>query len=409
MELTENLYDFIIIGGGPAGLAAAIYGGRAKLRTLVVNKGALGGMVDTTQELVNYPGYGKVSGPQLMADFTSHAKSFGVEFLKDEVVSTDFSQEIKRLVTKKKKELLARAVIIAVGSGPRRLNIPGETELQGSGVSYCATCDAEFYAGEDVVVVGSGDQAIEEGMVIAKYARQVTVIVLHDPGILDCNKVSRELALKHPKMKFVWNSTIEEIVGDYSVGEVKIRNLQTGDTSSLDCQGVFLFVGMEPCTRWLAQSGLDMDQRGYIAVNELMETNLEGVYAAGDCRIKYLRQVVTAAADGATAAVVAERHLDELHTFNSRVLQSEKEVLVLFFDARNNNSLTFCTQLEQVNRELSERFQIIPVDLATKKTLAQRYGIDCAPAAVVLVQGQEPIRLDCGTDQEGLAAQLSDL
>lgn len=409
MELTDNLYDLIIIGGGPAGLAAAIYGGRAKLRTLVINKGSLGGMVDTTQELVNYPGYSKVSGPQLMADFISHAKSFGVEFIKDEVVSTDFDREIKKLVVKKKKELLARAVIIAVGSEPRLLNIPGEKELQGSGVSYCATCDAEFYAGDEVVVVGSGDQAIEEGMVIAKYARQVTVIVLHDQGILDCNKVSRELALKHHKMKFVWNSTIEEIVGDDSVTGVKIKNLKTGESSLLDCQGVFLFVGMVPCTRWLAQSGLKMDQRGYIAANELMETNLEGVYAAGDCRIKYLRQVVTAAGDGATAAVVAERYIDDLHTFNTRVLQSDKKVLLFFFDALNNESLAFDTRLEEVNRELAEKFQILSVDLATQKTLAQRYGVDSAPAVVALDQGQELKRLDCAADRDGLVSQLCGL
>ncbi len=153
-------------------------------------------MVDTTQELVNYPGYSRVSGPELMRAFISHAESFGGQFLKDEVVSTDFAQEIKKLTTKKKREFFARAVIIAAGSEPRVLNIPGEKELRGSGVSYCATCDAEFFEGEDVVVVGSGDQAIEEGMVIAKFARQVTVIVLHNEGILDCNKVSRERALQ---------------------------------------------------------------------------------------------------------------------------------------------------------------------------------------------------------------------
>ncbi len=408
MAAINEPYDLIIIGGGPAGLAAAIYGGRAKLKTLVVNKGVLGGTVDATQELVNYPGYRRTSGPELMRDFISHAESFGVEFLRDEVVAVDFAAETKKLITKKKRELSARAVIIAVGSEPRLLNIPGEKELRGNGVSYCATCDAESFEGDHVVVVGSGDQAIEEGMVIAKYARQVTVIVLHDEGILDCNKVSRERALKHDKMKFVWNSTIEEILGDESVQAVKIKNLKTGESSLLECQGVFFFVGMVPSTRWLAGSGIKLDQRGYIATSELMETNLECVYAAGDSRVKYLRQVVTAAGDGATAAVAAERYIDEMHTFNTQVLGSEKELLLLFLDARNNESLAFSTLLEEVNHSLADRYQILAVDLATRKNLAQRYHVDRVPTVVVLAKGRELRRLDCAVDREGLMSQLSD-
>jgi len=408
MAALNQPYDLIIIGGGPAGLAAAIYGGRAKLKTLVINKGVLGGTVDATQELVNYPGYGRTSGPELMRDFISHAESFGVEFLRDEVVATDFAAEVKKLVTKKKRELLAKAVIIAVGSEPRILSIPGEKELRGSGVSYCATCDAESYEGDHVVVVGSGDQAIEEGMVIAKYARQVTVIVLHDEGVLDCNKVSRERALRHEKMKFVWNSTIEEVMGDQTVSAVKIKNLKTGESTLCDCQGVFFFVGMVPCTRWLTGSGLEIDSRGYIATNEMMATNLEGVYAAGDSRTKYLRQVVTAAGDGATAAVAAERYIDELRTFNTQVLQSEKQVLLLFLDAMNNQSLAFSTLLEEVNQSLADRYQILSVDLATRKNLAQRYGIGRVPSLLVLDKGRELRRLDCAVNREGLMSQLSD-
>lgn len=409
MEPTNNLYDLIIIGGGPAGLTAAVYGGRAKLKTLLINKGPLGGMVDTTRELVNYPGYSRVGGPELMRDFKNHAEIFGVEFLKDQVISTDLSPETKKLVTKKKGEFLARAVIIAVGTEPRLLNIPGEKKFQGSGVSYCATCDAEFYEGEDVVIVGSGDQAIEEGMLIAKFARQVTVIVLHDEGVLDCNKVSKERALRHEKIKFVWNSTIEEIIGQQSVTAVRIKNLKNGTSNLIDCQGVFLFVGMVPCTAWLAANGLKMDKRGYIAASELMETNVEGVYVAGDSRVKYLRQVVTAASDGATAAVAAERYIDELQTFNTRILQSEKTVLLLFIDAMNNESMAFGTKLEDVNRALLEKFQILQVDLATQKNLAQKYNIGRVPAVVVLDHGQKLKSLDCSADRAGLISQLSNL
>lgn len=311
MNEVSNFYDLIIIGGGPAGLSAAIYSGRAKLRTLVVNKGNVGGLVNTTKEIVNYPGYLQISGSDLMEKFKEHAKSYGIEFLRDEVVEVDLLQKEKRIITKKRKELFSKAVIIACGSEPRLLNIPGEKRLQGSGVAYCATCDAQYFEGEHVVVVGSGDQAIEEGMYITKFAQKVTVVVLRDEGVLDCNKVSAERALKNEKMEFSWNSKIEEVLGDEKVEGVKIKNLKTGNTVELSCQGVFFFVGMVPSTGFLKDSGIELDSRGYIPVNELMETKLAGVYAIGDNREKYLRQVVSAAGDGAVAAVAAEGYITE--------------------------------------------------------------------------------------------------
>lgn len=403
----EILYDLIIVGGGPAGLTAAIYGGRAKLKTLLINKGTIGGLVDTTREIVNYPGYINISGPELMKDFRNHAESFGAEFLKGEVISTDFSQGIKKVTTKKKQDFLAKAVIIAVGSEPRLLNIPGEKELRGSGVAYCATCDAEFFAGEDVVIVGSGDQAIEEGMFITKFARKVTVIVLHDEGILDCNKVSAQRAFQHEKMEFLWNSTIEEVLGEEKVEGVKIKDLKTGTLTEFPCQGVFFFVGMVPSTHFLKESGLEMDGRGYIPVNDLMETNIEGVYAVGDNRIKYLRQVVSAAGDGATAAVAAERYIEELNAFNTEVLESDKKVLLHFFNALNSECLGFGPLLEEVNQELDECYKIVKVDIATKKILAQKYKIKEVPSVVVLDKGQEIKRLNCSLVKEGLKHQLN--
>lgn len=402
----SSSYDLIIIGGGPAGLSSAIYGGRAKLKTLVINKGTVGGLVNTTREIVNYPGYGQISGSDLMLDFKKHAESFGVDFLRDEVTSTDFSQEQKVIKTKKGKEYTAKAVVIACGSEPRLLNIPGEKRFQGSGVAYCATCDAEFFEGEDVVVVGSGDQAIEEGMFITKFAKKVTVIVLHDEGILDCNKVSAERAFNNEKMEFIWNSTVEEVIGGESVEGVKIKNLKTGNSSELACQGIFFFVGMVPSTRFLQESGIEMDKRGYIPVNELMETNVEGVYAVGDNRIKYLRQVVSAAGDGATAAVAAERYIEEVDAFHKDVLQSDKKVLLVFFNALVNQSLEFCTLIEELNREEGEAYKIVKVDLATKKNLAQKYAIDQAPSAILLEKGQEIKRIEGLMNKENLRAQL---
>lgn len=406
MSEITNSYDLIIIGGGPAGLSAAIYGGRAKLKTLVINKGIVGGLVNTTREIVNYPGYAQISGSDLMKDFKKHAESFGVEFLRDEVVAADLSQSEKRVVTKKGKEFSAKAVIIACGSEPRFLNIPGEKRFQGMGVAYCATCDAEFFEGEHVVVIGSGDQAIEEGMYITKFANKVTVIVLHDEGILDCNKVSAEKALNNEKMGFIWNSTIEEVLGSENVEGVKIKNLKTGNTQEISCQGVFFFVGMVPSTHFLKSSDLGMDLSGYVPVNDLMETRLEGVYAIGDNRVKYLRQVVSAAGDGATAAVAAERYIEELNDFNKNVLQSEKKVLLLFGNTLVNESLEFRTLLEEVNRELANAYKIVNVDMATKKNFVEKCEIKDVPAVVVLNQGEEIKRLKCTLDKEQLKSQL---
>ncbi|MCB8815250.1 FAD-dependent oxidoreductase [Desulfosporosinus shakirovi] len=389
-----NSYDLIIIGGGPAGLSAAIYGGRAKLKTLVIDKGGIGGLVNTTREIVNYPGYAQISGPDLMNEFKKHADTFGVEFLKGEVVRADFSQAEKKIVLKKGQEFFGKAVILACGSEPRLLNIPGEKRLRGMGVAYCATCDAEFFEGDEVVVVGSGDQAIEEGMFIAKFARKVTVIVLHEEGILDCNKVSGERALNHEKMAFIWNSTIEEVLGEENVEAVKIKNLKTGLTSELSCQGVFFFVGMVPSTGYLKDSGLEMDKRGYIPANDLMKSNLEGVYAVGDNRVKYLRQVVSAAGDGATAAVAAERYIEELNDFNRNVMQSEKRVLLLFFNAQDNESLNYCSALEKSTKEDGLDCKIVSVDMATKKNLAEKYAVKSIPSVLVLDKGMESHRFE---------------
>ncbi|MFZ5945642.1 MAG: FAD-dependent oxidoreductase [Bacillota bacterium] len=401
-----NTYDLLIIGGGPAGLSSAIYAGRAKLKTMVINKGTIGGLVNTTRELVNYPGYVHVTGPDLMKDFKKHAETFGVEFLKDEVISVDFSQEEKNIKTKKGKEFLSKAVIIACGSEPRLLNIPGEKRLRGSGVAYCATCDAEFFEGEDVVVVGSGDQAIEEGMYITKFARKVTVIVLHDEGILDCNKVSAEKAFNNNKMEFIWNSTIEEVLGEENVEGVTVKNIKTGKSSKLDCQGVFFFVGMIPATNFLKDSGLEMDIRGYIPVNELMETNIQGVYAIGDNRVKYLRQVVSAAGDGAIAAVVAERYVEEMKLFRNDVVNNELPVILSFFNPLIEESLNFNTLLEQLVSECEVKYKIVKVDISRKKILAEKYNVMDVPTCIVLNKGKIEKRINYLIKYDELKSRL---
>jgi thioredoxin reductase (NADPH) len=402
----ENVYDLLIVGGGPTGLSAAIYGGRARLRTLVLNKGDFGGQATTTREIVNYPGYIEVGGEKLMADFKKHAGHFGVEFLKDQAESVDFSQTLKLVRTRKGKEIAAKAVIIACGNEPRLLNIPGEQELKGMGVSYCATCDAEFFENQHVVVIGSGDQAVEEGMFISKFAEQVSVVVLHDEGKLDCNKQSAEKAFANAKMRFIWNSTVAEILGEGIVEGVKLKNVKTGEFSNLACQGVFFFVGMIPSTEFLKGSGIDMDKRGYIPVNGLMETNIEGVYAAGDNRVKYLRQVATCVGDGATASVAAERYIAELDDFSQQVLNAKEKVLLFFFNAYQSDSIDFGTLLEEACQECGSPFKLVKVDTATKKLLAQKYGIGAVPAAIILDKGAKVKTLAASGDKAALKQQL---
>ena len=371
--MAEELYDLIIIGGGPAGLSAGIYGGRAKLKTLIIEKGSLGGRAFTTREIVNYPGYKASSGPDLTNDMAEHAKSFGVEVKKEEVKSVDFSGDIK-IVKTKKHEYQAKAIIIATGTEARVLGIPGERELTGMGVAYCATCDAEFFQDQEVVVVGSGDQAIEEGMYIAKFASKITVVVLHDEGVLDCNKQAAEKAFAHPKMNFIWNSVLSEIVGEDEVEGVKIKNLKTGEITDYPCQGVFFFVGMVPGTECV-KGQMELDQRGWIHTNDRMETSVDGVFAVGDVRDKYLRQVSTAIGDGATAATAAERYIEEQEDFRKNVVESEKPVLLGFWSPEFGDSLDKMGKVDEANRENGDKYKFIEVDITRKKGLAKKYNV----------------------------------
>ena len=243
--MAHHKYDLVIVGGGPGGLAAAIYGSRSKISTLVVEKDRPGGQIATTAEWENYPGKPHTSGPEEMDIWVDHAKKFGAEFIKDEIVSISQHEE-QRTLTGKAHTYEAKAVILALGAEPRVLGIPGERELRGKGVSYCATCDADFFTELDIVVVGSGDSAIEEGMYLTKFAETVTVIVLHDEGVLDCTPVLRERAFMNPKMKWVWNSTVAEIKGDGIVEGVTLKNIKTGESTEMETNGVFMFVGMVP-------------------------------------------------------------------------------------------------------------------------------------------------------------------
>lgn len=378
----DAMYDLIIIGGGPAGLAAGIYGGRAHLKTLILEKGTVGGRAYTTREIVNYPGVADTSGPDLTKGMAEQAESFGVEIKREPVKSMDVTGNVK-LVNTRRHQYGAKAIVIATGTSARVLGIPGERELTGQGVAYCATCDAEFFKDQHVVVVGSGDQGIEEGMYITKFASRVTVVVLHDEGILDCNRESAAKAFQNPKMDFIWNSVLAEVCGTDEVTGVKIKNMKTGEITDFPCDGVFFFVGMIPETKWLPEE-IEKDSRGWLKVNDRMETSAAGVYAAGDVREKYLRQVSTAISDGAVAATAAERYIEDVDDFEKRVLNQDDSVVLGFWSPEFEGSL-------DAIGKLSTDKTVMEIDTTRNKYLVNRYHIaldEKHPAAAVMVNNQ---------------------
>ena len=378
----DAMYDLIIIGGGPAGLAAGIYGGRAHLKTLILEKGTVGGRAYTTREIVNYPGVADTSGPNLTQGMAEQAESFGVEIKREPVKSMDVTGNIK-LVNTRRHQYGAKAIVIATGTSARVLGIPGERELTGQGVAYCATCDAEFFKDQHVVVVGSGDQGIEEGMYITKFASRVTVVVLHDEGILDCNRESAAKAFQNPKMDFIWNSVLAEVCGTDEVTGVKIKNMKTGEITDFPCDGVFFFVGMIPETKWLPEE-IAKDSRGWLQVNDRMETSAPGVYAAGDVREKYLRQVSTAISDGAVAATSAERYIEDVDDFEKRVLGQGDCVVLGFWSPEFEGSL-------DAIGKLSTDKTVMEIDTTRNKYLVNRYHItldENHPAVAIMVNNQ---------------------
>ncbi|SKA93483.1 thioredoxin reductase (NADPH) [Caloramator quimbayensis] len=304
----SSIYDIIIIGGGPAGLSAGLYGSRSKLSVLVIEKGKFGGQATTTAELENYPGsIENCTGPALTERMKKQAEEFGTEFIKDEVISVDFSNDIKK-VHCKNGEYSAKTIIIATGAEPRLGGFERELELRGRGVSYCATCDADFFEGLDVAVIGGGDSAITEALYLTKFAESVTVI--HRRDSLRAAKSLQEKAFNNPKINFVWNSVVIAANGDEILESLTVKNVATGEISEISVNGVFVFVGLNPITSAF-KGHINLSEGGYIPTDDNMKTNVEGVFAAGDVRVKSLRQVITAAADGAIAAVAAEEYINE--------------------------------------------------------------------------------------------------
>lgn len=306
----KTIYDVIVIGGGAAGMSAGIYSGRAKMKTLVLEQGSVGGQAKTTNEIVNYPGVRHTTGPKLMEEMHLQAEDFGVKFAQAEVLEAKLEGEIKVLKTTN-GDYETRSVIIATGATPRTLGFPGEAEYRGRGVAYCATCDGEFYTGLEVFVIGAGFAAAEEAIFLTRFARKVTVIA-REPEFT-CAKTIADKVLAHPKIEVKFNTEIVEATGDELLRRVKFINNQTQETfehvaTEDETFGIFIFAGYVPQTK-VFNGLVDMDKWGYIITDENMHTSVEGVYAAGDLRPKVLRQVVTAVADGAIASLEAEKYV----------------------------------------------------------------------------------------------------
>ncbi|MGE5679200.1 MAG: thioredoxin-disulfide reductase, partial [Pseudomonadota bacterium] len=296
----SKVYDVAIIGGGPAGLSAGLYASRSKMSAIIIEKAKWGGQAGTTEELENYPGSIEMpTGPKLMERMKSQAEAFGTECIKDDVVGFDLSDKVKKIKLASGTEVSAKTLIIATGAQPIVLGVPGEMELRGKGVSYCATCDADFFTELEVVVVGGGDAAVEESIYLTKFAEKVTIV--HRRDEFRAAKSIVEKAMANEKITVIWDSVVDEIYGDGIVEGVKIKNVKTGEVTDYRTDGVFMFVGTKPISDF-AKGVVDMDAKGYIIADEEMNTSVPGIFAAGDVRVKSLRQVITAAADGAIAA-----------------------------------------------------------------------------------------------------------
>ncbi len=304
----EKPYDVIIIGGGPAGMTAGLYASRAKLRTLLIESGLFGGQMTTTELIENFPGFPQgVSGEELSRLMEEQAKRFGMETISDEVTEVSLERDLKRVKTYG-GEYLCRALIICTGTEYRRLGVPGEEEFRGRGVSYCATCDGAFFKDSRIVVVGGGDSALTEALFLTKFVKELTII--HRRDALRATKIYQERALNHPKIRFLWNSVVQEIKGDNVVRSVVVKDVKSGEVREVETEGAFLFVGLVPRTQFLKGLVLQ-DESGYIITDEKCETSVKGIFAAGDCRKKLLRQISTSVGDGATAAFAAEKYLEE--------------------------------------------------------------------------------------------------
>lgn len=308
--MTEaNRYELIIIGGGPAGLAAGLYAARARMKTVCLERLTPGGALATTEDVENYPGFRAITGPDLVEKMLEHAKDFGMELSYSDATSIELDGT-DRIVHTDEGPIVAKAVLIASGAKINKLGVPGEEEFAGRGVSYCAVCDGAFFRDQDVVVVGGGDAAIDEGLYLTRLVETVTVI--HRRDQLRASKILQERAFANEKVSFMWDMVVREIHGNGMVKEILLENVNTAEQSVHPTEGVFVYIGSKPNTDFV-KGLVEMDEAGHIITDLHMQTSVPGIYAAGDVRIDSYRQAVTAGGDGCTAALAAEKYIESLH------------------------------------------------------------------------------------------------
>jgi thioredoxin reductase (NADPH) len=321
--MSEQQENVIIIGSGPAGLTAGLYTARAELKPLLLTGNEMGGQISLTTDVENYPGFPEaVTGPELVERMREQAEKFGCRIEYDYVTQVDFLQHPFKVETANGKGYAAKAVIVATGATPRRLGVPGEQELTGRGVSYCATCDGFFFRGKEVVVVGGGDSALEEGLFLTRFATKVRVV--HRRDQLRASQILQRRALVNDKFEFIWNSVVASINGDNAVRSVTLKNVQTGEETGLKTDGVFVYIGHIPNTQ-LFVGQLEMDGDGYLIVDKRFHTNIPGVFAAGDVQDRHFRQVATSVGAGCAAAMEAEKFIAALE---DRAYEGHKELVI---------------------------------------------------------------------------------
>lgn len=307
-EVQDKIYDVIVIGSGPGGMTAALYASRANLSTLLIERGVPGGQLINTAEVENYAGFKSIKGPELANNMYEGATQFGAEYTFGDVREVIDGKEYKQVVTSN-KTFKTRAIVIATGAEHKKLGIPGEGQLNGRGVSYCAVCDGAFFRERPLVVIGGGDSAVEEGTYLTQFASEVTII--HRRDELRAQKILQDRAFSNDKVNFIWNTVVEEIQGENNVQSLRLRNVETDEVSEFSADGVFIYIGLIPNTSAFEGLGIT-DEEGWIVTDNKMETSVPGIFAVGDVRDTVLRQVATAVGDGSIAGDAAFKYIEKL-------------------------------------------------------------------------------------------------
>lgn len=408
-EKKREQYDVVIIGGGSAGLTAGIYCGRAQLKTLIIEKSLVGGLATYTNEIENFPGFPDgTNGLDLMNLFQKQAKKFGVSFKLTDVKEVRLDRPTKEVETFR-NIFEAKTVIIASGGRPRITTAKNEEKfLFDKGISFCATCDAAANTGKTVMVIGSGDAAIEEGMFLSRFASKIIVSVIHDDGKMDCNEIAKAQALSNDKMEFKWNTMVDSFEGQDHLATVVLKNLKTGELEPIKVDTCFEFIGYTPNTE-IVKDILKLNKQGYLVTNENMETELLGVFGAGDVREKELRQVSTAVGDGAIAGVAAEKFIAETAIFKSQIMQKEKVGFIYIYSATNAPSRELMPMLQEIEKEFNGKVKLNLLDAYKGKSLCERLSCDVEPMTIFYTKDGEVVEQSTNSDRPHIIEKLKSL